>query len=159
NQITSTGQVAKSDEAQGYFRLQPDLRRCVSPLCGGEFVTALNQGDTRYVAELSAATPDLIAAAGLPEAIVKGSIVSQVYPHFGDLGKLIVSDVYLPQGDSTLSAAGTFYSVKQDFRRCVAPACGGLFVAALNQDETLCADGQLSDECYAGLISGGDALV
>lgn len=47
----------------------------------------------------------------------------------------------------------TFYVVtRRDFRKCAAPMCGGLFVQRVNQDATICADGQAQAECYVGAI-------
>ncbi len=42
----------------------------------------------------------------------------------------------------------TYFTARSDVRRCAAPACGGFFVAAVNQAQTECADGSLQDECY-----------
>ncbi len=46
-----------------------------------------------------------------------------------------------------------FYMVTgRDYRKCAAPACGGFFVKAVNQDKTLCADGTKAAECYVSSI-------
>jgi hypothetical protein len=42
----------------------------------------------------------------------------------------------------------TYYTARADVRRCAEPMCGGFFVAAVNQAQTECADGTLSNECY-----------
>lgn len=42
----------------------------------------------------------------------------------------------------------TYFTARADVRRCAAPACGGYFVAAVNQAQTECADGTLQSECY-----------
>lgn len=42
----------------------------------------------------------------------------------------------------------TFYSVRQDYRRCVSPLCGGLWVSRVNRANTKCADGTWASECY-----------
>jgi hypothetical protein len=47
----------------------------------------------------------------------------------------------------------TYYSVRPDLRRCVAPLCGGVWVKRVNQTWTRCADGQWTqDECYVANV-------
>ena len=41
---------------------------------------------------------------------------------------------------------------RRDMRKCMAPMCGGWFVAAVNQAQTTCFDGQLADDCYVSEI-------
>jgi hypothetical protein len=53
------------------------------------------------------------------------------------------------------AAAETFYSARPDLRDCDAPACGGLFLSALNQTTTLCADGVSRSECYVAEVDIG----
>ena len=50
--------------------------------------------------------------------------------------------------DLGTSGAETVYLARHDARRCAAPACGGYFLQAVNQADTLCADGTRADECY-----------
>src|SRR5262245_46565242 len=38
--------------------------------------------------------------------------------------------------------------VRPDFRRCVAPRCGGFWVKRASYGTTRCADGSYQDECY-----------
>lgn len=47
---------------------------------------------------------------------------------------------------------GYFKVTRRDFRRCVSPVCGGLFVKRVNQAKTRCADGSLQDDCYVSSI-------
>lgn len=54
----------------------------------------------------------------------------------------------LPSPDSS----STFYSVRQDFRRCASPLCGGYFVKRVNVAQTRCADGRYMKECYVAEI-------
>ncbi|MCB9593948.1 MAG: hypothetical protein H6719_14540 [Sandaracinaceae bacterium] len=44
--------------------------------------------------------------------------------------------------------SSTYYALRQDFRRCAWPFCGGYWVHELNQDLTECADGTRAAECY-----------
>ena len=56
----------------------------------------------------------------------------------------------------TASSAGFdaqgYYTARQDFRKCVSPLCGGIFVKAVNQKYTKCADGKRREECYVGTV-------
>lgn len=60
-----------------------------------------------------------------------------------------VEDV-LDTGADALSLAADrgYYLARRDMRRCASPMCGGLFVRAVNQKTTLCADGTRAAECY-----------
>lgn len=49
----------------------------------------------------------------------------------------------------------TFYAVRRDFRKCVAPLCGGYWVRRLNTATTRCADGRYEAECYVTEIDLG----
>lgn len=54
---------------------------------------------------------------------------------------------------SDAEAAGssryTFFEVtRQDFRKCMWPMCGGVYVKRVNVAKTKCADGTWQDECY-----------
>src|SRR5687767_8551400 len=43
-----------------------------------------------------------------------------------------------------------FYVARRDVRRCLAPACGGLWVERVNRSWTRCADGVYAASCYVG---------
>lgn len=51
-----------------------------------------------------------------------------------------------------LLAAGDYFLVRQDRRRCISPLCGGYFVKRVNQSWTLCANGRRMAECYVAEI-------
>lgn len=48
-----------------------------------------------------------------------------------------------------------FFTARQDFRRCAAPMCGGLYISAVNQFRMRCPDGSRAKECYVGTIDWG----
>jgi hypothetical protein len=158
------------DNAEVYYSVQHDTRRCVSPLCGGDFLTALNQDSTVcadgksaarcYVAEAHAATPILEQAFRSGEdVIVRGHIEAKLFGSFGNLGSLVIDEVWMPEANDKVEGTGTFFTVRQDLRECVFPACGGWFASALNQTVTHCAGGQDAGACYASLLIGPDADV
>jgi hypothetical protein len=41
---------------------------------------------------------------------------------------------------------------RQDFRECTFPMCGGVFVKAIDAEQTICADGTRADDCYVAAI-------
>ncbi|MDP3276883.1 MAG: nuclease A inhibitor family protein [Deltaproteobacteria bacterium] len=45
------------------------------------------------------------------------------------------------------------YAVRRDTRRCVAPLCGGFWLARVGSSLTLCADGRRLPECYVPELS------
>ncbi len=50
--------------------------------------------------------------------------------------------------DAATQVGEATYLARHDGRRCAAPACGGYFLQAVNQADTLCADGTRASECY-----------
>ncbi len=48
---------------------------------------------------------------------------------------------------------GFFVVTRQDFRKCMSPMCGGVFVKRVNEAKTRCSDGSLQDECYVSEIT------
>jgi len=119
-----------------YYRIRPDLRRCVSPLCGGYFVKSVNMSSTRcadgrfrpecYVAEI-----DGNAQAESDGAqVVRGEIVARRYERFGNLGALRLSESWKALGAN--QPAGTFYLVRDRGVRCIAFPCPTHHEAKLN---------------------------
>ena len=51
-------------------------------------------------------------------------------------------------GESQGFDAKGYYIARRDFRKCIYPLCGGIFVKSVNERLTQCADGSLSSECY-----------
>jgi hypothetical protein len=57
------------------------------------------------------------------------------------------SETPLGKADA-LGTTSTYYSVRPDRRKCIAPLCGGFWIQRLNQATTRCADGKYQAECY-----------
>ncbi len=51
-----------------------------------------------------------------------------------------------------IAGTSTFFTVRQDMRRCASPMCGGYFVKRLNLPTTRCANGRYMSECYVATI-------
>jgi hypothetical protein len=54
----------------------------------------------------------------------------------------------------SIASTSTYFSTRQDNRRCASPRCGGLWVKRLNQARTTCPDRVARAECY---VPGFDA--
>ena len=50
--------------------------------------------------------------------------------------------------DDGLASTSTYYALRRDFRRCIAPICGGYWVKRVNYTSTRCLDGRYAAECY-----------
>ena len=120
-----------------FYSVRRDLRRCVSPLCGGYFVKRVNRSSTRcangrfmsecYVAEIGwNAQPQNDS----DDLLVRGTIVPRHYGRFGNLGELRVSESWKSIGDSR--PVGTFYLVRDRGIRCITFPCPTHHEADLN---------------------------
>ena len=116
-----------------FYRVRRDLRRCVSPLCGGYFVTRVNTSSTRcadgrFRRECYVAAIDWN---GLPENdLVRGNLVAKRYEQFGNLGELRASESWKSLGAN--EPGRTFYRVRDRGVRCVAFPCPTHHEAKLN---------------------------
>ena len=121
-----------------YYSLRTDLRRCVSPLCGGYFVKRVNLSSTRcangrYMAECYVAEIDWNGQPAVEQghpALLRGSLAEKVYGNFGKLGVLRVTESWQAASDNT--PTGSFYRVKDRGLRCVTFPCPTHYEAKLN---------------------------
>jgi hypothetical protein len=135
----------QSDEASElrtsstYFRFRPDQRRCVSPLCGGVWVSRVNHstmrcadGSTRtecYVADADytalglsdRALPEFESRAAAGQAVLEGRIEARVFGQFGSLGHFVVTAGW--QAATEAAPTGTFYRAQSNAVRCLAAPC------------------------------------
>ncbi|MFO0650386.1 MAG: DUF6748 domain-containing protein [Polyangiales bacterium] len=122
-----------------YVKLRHDTRRCVSPLCGGYWVSRVNQPTTRcadgtwqrecYVADadwtalgLDEATLDrFVGRVASGNAIVRARLDAVAFGTFGNLGRLIALEGF----DAATDAAptGTFLLAHGPTRVCVRAPC------------------------------------
>jgi len=121
-----------------FFKFRRDMRRCVSPLCGGYWMSRVNRAQTKcvngtwaaecYVAELDSRG---IGDVGIDAAsILRGDIKSQTYTNFGNMGKFVVKEAWAPA--STNVAVGTFYRATDSGIRCIRAPCNSIHEAKLN---------------------------
>jgi hypothetical protein len=52
----------------------------------------------------------------------------------------------------SLKNTSTYFTIRQDLRRCASPLCGGYFVKRVNQPQTRCANGRFATQCYVAEI-------
>jgi hypothetical protein len=129
----------------GYFTVTPDLRRCVSPLCGGFHLQALNQPSTTcadgsrqascYVASADFGALETPPSFGPEAVIVRGQIEADEYPGFGNLGRLIAESAWT--GATNQIATGSFYRIRDLGIVCVTTPCFATEARVLNQTAIL----------------------
>lgn len=120
-----------------FYSVRADLRRCISPMCGGYFVKRVNLPLTgcangRYLAECYVAEIDWN---GQPQvdagkAILRGSVIAKTYGRFGNLGSFRVTEAWQAINDSR--PAGAFYRVRDRGLRCITFPCPTHHEAKLN---------------------------
>ena len=111
-----------------YYLVRRDVRRCISPLCGGYFVKRVNQSWARcangrrmpecYVAEIDwKGQPEIDPG----KALLRGDIVARRFARFGNLGALRVTETWQSPGDKPVT--GTLYRVRDRGVRCITHPC------------------------------------
>jgi hypothetical protein len=137
-----------------YLSIRPDTRRCVAPLCGGHWVSAVNGGrlmcaDGTRKSECYVATLDTEALA-LPESdelalkdrihgrgsvIVGGTLGRRSVRGFGRLGHLEVTEAWTA-GAAAGVPTGTAVLVNLNGVRCIQAPCPSLSEQTLNSDRS-----------------------
>jgi hypothetical protein len=133
------GGKADSPVLETFFEVRQDERRCVSPLCGGWWVSRVNHAKTTcadgskkaecYVAEID---PTLVGLAdrdledmwgGLynRSVVLRGEIEDATYGDFGNLGRFSATEAWKAGTDS--SPDGVWVLVEPNGVRCIAAPC------------------------------------
>lgn len=163
----------------GYFEVRQDLRRCVSPLCGGVWVRRLNAQMTRcadgamqrecYLAELRDAPADLLATRA--QVIIRGRLLAREYEGFGNLGEFAVSGAWRAATEALpgrKESRQVHYSgIEESGIVCITTPCESLGEYVLNSPRQrlltdidlsrVGADPALEEEALA--LIGGDGVV
>jgi hypothetical protein len=131
--------VTPGDE--GWFSVQPDLRRCAEPRCGGFMVRWVNReatpcpdGSTDAVCYVSAVDTHAIGLTGEDDARVQtaareGRLL--VRGVTAPVGVLVVHEAWIAQTEG--EPAGTFARVVDNGIMCVAAPCPSLTATNLNE--------------------------
>jgi len=120
-----------------FYTARPDVRRCMSPMCGGYFVKRVNLPLTRcangrYLAECYVAEIDWNGQTQVDvgRALLRGNAIAKSYGRFGNLGALRVTESWQAVSDN--KPAGAFYRVVDRGLRCITYPCPTQYEAKLN---------------------------
>lgn len=132
--------LAESEFNQhGYYTFRPDLRKCISPLCGGIFVKAVNRKLTRcadgslqaecYVASLNNKKNFDISSA----ALLRGGIKPKIYEGFGNLGVFELKAAFSPA--TAAAGEGRFVGLENNAILCITTPCFSVDQYLLNRNK------------------------
>jgi hypothetical protein len=143
------GKADSLSSTSTYYQARHDVRRCVSPLCGGMWVKRVGRAltkcvDGKYADECYVPEADL-SKTGLTgddastfanrlssgHAIVRGSIAKKSYAGFGTMGVLKATEAWDAPSDALPS--GDTFAVSDNGKRCFAYPCNDLHAATLNR--------------------------
>jgi eight-cysteine-cluster-containing protein len=158
-----TGKADSLSTTSTYYQARPDLRRCVSPLCGGMWVKRVGRqltkcADGKYATECYVPDVDLGAVLANSDdastfvqrfeagrGLVRGHIASKSYDSFGNLGVLIADEAWDAANDA--EPIGDAWAVNDNGKRCITYPCYNLHAAQLNRTY----DRELSDLDLSGV--------
>ncbi len=136
----AAGTTDTTDVGTFQYVVEPDLRKCASPLCGGYWVslanhrrTACSDGVLRrrcYVALAADSRRHELRNRVAPGALVRADLESRDFGLSGELGLLVVADVRAPAGSEP---SGPFFRVRDLGIRCVRAPCFSLRAARVNK--------------------------
>lgn len=152
----TTSDEAAADEVRvggaNFVRIRRDFRRCISPVCGGWWVSRVNYATTRcldgryatecYVADIDwsglglseRALPEFEGRAGSGAALLRARIESKSWGTLGTFGQLVVQEGWQALTDAT--PGGSFFHVQGPDRTCVRAPCFAFPAERLNQRAT-----------------------
>ncbi len=141
--IASVTGVPGSD-GLAYYTARPDLRKCMSPMCGGYFVKAVNKRKTQcadgtrqrecYVSSIEA--PNSPSGPGLKTPLfLLGKIVPQEIAGFGKFGVFKAKLAQIAASEKT--AGGLFYATENNGIVCISDPCFSYDQEVLNRQREL----------------------
>ncbi len=152
-ELAAEGEAGKADDhgTFTYYSVRRDHRRCVSPVCGGFWVSRVNRAKTEcadgrlraecYVAELDDAAlglseeQDLLGNIEAGKILLRGEVVAQTYGEFGNLGRFVASEAW-QAGSAAGVIDGVFVKVELNGVRCAAAPCPDKSELKLNSVRT-----------------------
>ncbi|MDH5730909.1 MAG: hypothetical protein OEZ58_18125 [Gammaproteobacteria bacterium] len=148
-----------------YFTIRPDLRRCISPICGGWFVNKVNHKIMRctdgskkrqcYVATDKINIPDLSdeQVQNLRQAMYESRVlVLGIVDSTVDYGQLLISDAWIAATSS--APKGRFVNVSSNGIVCITSPCPSYDGEILNRKRT-----QLLAQYDLSFVGASDAQV
>jgi hypothetical protein len=150
--VSEDTQDLSSSPLSTYYVARRDLRKCVSPLCGGYFVSRVNFATTRCADGSNAAAcyvTDLdLSKLGLSDATVqkiedgvgtndgeaayvfRGTMSTKSHGSFGKLGYFKATEAWA--GPELAPTVGTFYKLSDAQIRCITVPCPNIRERKLN---------------------------
>jgi hypothetical protein len=172
--ITNTLKVPANHEfdQNGYYTYRYDFRKCISPVCGGIFVKAVNQKLTRcadgsrqeecYVATVNNKKNIDTGSA----ALLKGRIKSKIYQDFGNLGAFELKAAYFPATPAV--GEGQFVGLENNGIVCITTPCFSADQYLLNRNKLRVITGidltevgasEENENKALAILSDGDVLI
>lgn len=137
--VTSSALSTDTKPMHGYYSVRRDVRRCASPLCGGYFVSTLNQRETTC-ADGSQAAECYVAELALPEAVswqdgelIHGEIRAVDYPELDVTLGLMTADAVLQPAIEPAEGRGRYFLAYDTGIRCITTPCPSLAVVTLDR--------------------------
>jgi len=154
NDVALADNTTAVDDAYTYFKITADLRKCPSPMCGGWFLSRLNQSTTRChdgqwatscytpVLDWSKANLSDVQQATLLDACNKSAVSTGAYAIVRGkfartnstpnrtLGRFVMSEAWVAEGDAV--SDGQFVRIKDNGLRCLVAPCPSLTETMLN---------------------------
>eukprot|EP01061_Rhynchopus_euleeides_P023639 TRINITY_DN3839_c0_g1_i4.p1 TRINITY_DN3839_c0_g1~~TRINITY_DN3839_c0_g1_i4.p1 ORF type:complete len:265 (+),score=90.83 TRINITY_DN3839_c0_g1_i4:52-846(+) len=128
-------------DAQGYFHVEHDLRKCAAPLCGGYWVSLVNSNTTTcadgtqnercYVAEI---TSKETFSMDYTTRLLKGVLSTRKWDNWGVLGQFTLETDHDQASKAT--GTGSFVGVRDNGVRCITYPCPSLTQYILNSKES-----------------------
>lgn len=125
-----------------HYSIRPDLRRCISPLCGGYWITAVNRrltpcadGSLQKECYVSGIDWQALGLSGSEGAsLVLGSQRIDNVSGFGPFGVLVPQEAWRPATDAV--PKGTWFALRDNGMRCITYPCYSIDEQALNRHRT-----------------------
>jgi len=142
------GDASKADAPGGtftYYFLKPDLRLCLSPICGGVFYSLANgsqttcldghKADQCYAAsvdwtKLGLGDTGMAKVNSAPQVLVRATVAPKQWSTIGTFAELRPTEAWLSQGPN--EATGPIVKIEDSGIRCITAPCPSLRERKLN---------------------------
>ncbi len=134
---------------QDYYTASPDYRKCVSPMCGGYWIKAVNvktlacpdgtKAERCYVSSISVAGKSAEVDLGDGETLLHGTFEVEKFDFPGTYYQLVVDAAYAPYLSSSNAVFGSHNLIYNTGIVCITTPCPTTAIAKLNtqQERTL----------------------
>lgn len=155
-----------------YFKVRHDMRKCMSPMCGGYFVSQVNDAMTRchdgkyakecYVAQIDWSSAGLVEsdAEGAASLLFRGSIGFLTFGSMGNYGVLKATEVW--SSPILETETGSYYRVTDAGIRCFRAPCLNMKSDRLNSTSSRMVSeigGYYGPKAASAVMGEGGAIV